>query len=131
MKKSILIAVIIIAVIILAGLYFLGAADNNEEKAKTTAELIAEAFGKEYSRPANTVIIEVTADNGSFAKGTARFAGEASSGVWFAARTINGWELASFGNGIVACNEINKYNFPKDIAPQCIDTENNNNLIIR
>ena len=132
MKKSILIAAIIIAVILLAGLYFFSAADkNNKETAKTTAELIAEAFGKKYSRPANAVIIDVVVDNGSFAKGTARFAGETSNGVWFAAKTANGWEIASFGNGIVACNEINKYNFSKDIAPQCIDIENNNNLITR
>ena len=43
-----------------------------------------------------------------------------------AARSGDSWNLAYDGNGIVPCQAIAGYDFPKDLVPQCLDTKNNN-----
>jgi len=134
MKKYILsLAVIIIVVLILIaiGSVYLSPKENERLSEKTTKGSVAELFGQKYDRPADTVIIEIGNDTGSFAKGTVRFADEFGGGVWFAAKTVQGWELAFDGNGIVSCAAANKYDFPRDMIPQCLDTQNGNKLIER
>ncbi|MCL5666287.1 MAG: hypothetical protein M1383_00735 [Patescibacteria group bacterium] len=135
MKKILLFAA---AVIVLAGLAVIVlnyagkiSKDSAAQAEKTTAGQVAEAFAKKYNRPASSVNLEVKADTGTFAKGLVSFAGEMGGGVWFAAKTSSGWELVFDGNGIIPCDAANKYNLPIDMAPQCIDTGNNNNLVQR
>lgn len=130
MKKYLLPVAIVI--LILAGLSFayLASKENGKTTEKTTKESIAELFSQKYNRPASALTIEVLADMGTFAKGRLNEPG-AGGGLWFAAKTAKGWELAFDGNGIVPCEAANKYNFPKDMIPQCIDTQNENKLIIR
>jgi hypothetical protein len=152
MKKYILKVTIIIVVLVLAGLGFAylatkekeGIYEKSEETGsaqeesietektseKTTKEIIAGLLDKKFNQPANRLIIEFVIDTGAFAKGTYNEPG-AGGGIWLAAKTAKGWELASAGNGIVPCEDIGKYNFPKNMVPACIDTQNNNNLIQR
>lgn len=108
---------------------------TSKEKVKvpeeTTKEVIAEAFSKKYNQPSDTIKIEVKSETGSFAKGTVNFTDKSGGGIWYAAKTANGWELAFDGNGIIACDAANKYDFPNDIIPQCIDTKNGNTFITR
>ena len=125
MKKYVL--VIVLVVLILVGLRQVYLKRNTV--VKSTKDTVAELFGKKYNRSLNTFTISVSVDTGMFAKGTFNETG--GGGVWFAAKTANGWELAAAGNGIVPCEEINKYNFPKDIIPQCIEVKNENKLIQR
>ncbi len=86
----------------------------------TTAHLIADAFSVKYHQSADTFIISVTANDGSYARGTVNYSDAPGGGVWFAARTANRWEIAYDGNGIVPCEAI--ANFPRTIVPTCIDT---------
>lgn len=125
-----ILAVIIIAIILAVwGFAYWGSEDNGNAAKISTKEQVAGLFSRKYNRPANNLQIEVTSDTGAFAKGTYNEPG--SGGIWFAAKTANGWELASAGNGIAPCDEIEKYNFPKDMIPQCLDTQNGNKLIER
>lgn len=128
MKKYIVIVVILV-VVVLAGLSFIYFApkQNGKTSEKSTKEQITELYSQKYNQP---VDIEILTDTGTFAKGIYNDP-TSSGGIWFAAKTANGWELASAGNGVVSCQDINKYNFPADMIPQCIDTQNGNQLIQR
>jgi len=84
---------------------------------KPTGEVVAELIGRKYNKPADAVTIDVGTDTGKFAKGSVRFADEMGGGLWFAAKTDKGWELAFDGNGIVLCDTANKYDFPQDMIP--------------
>lgn len=90
----------------------------------STGEQISNLISKKYNKSPNEVITEVAIDTGKFSKGTLRFKDQAGGGIWFAAKTLNGWELAYDGNGIVPCEIVNKYNFSTDIISQCIDGAN-------
>jgi hypothetical protein len=127
MKKYALAAIIIILLLIGLGYTYFA---SKESPKNSTKESVARLFSQKYNRPASALIIEVTADTGKFAKGTYNEI-EGGGGLWFLAKTQNGWELVSAGNGIVACGDIEKYDFPRDMVPACIDTQNGNNLIQR
>ncbi|MDR3643095.1 MAG: hypothetical protein P4L74_05740 [Candidatus Doudnabacteria bacterium] len=99
-------------------------------QSKPVAEQMADMLNQKFNRPANTITTQLITDTGEFAKGSFNEA-NAGGGLWFAAKTAEGWQLAFDGNGIVPCDAANRYNFPKDIIPQCIDTQNDNNLIQR
>ena len=101
------------------------------EREQAVIQAIAQDFAQKYNRPADTFIIDVTNNAGGFAKGLVRFTDEQGGGMWFAANTQKGWELVFDGNGIVPCDAADKYAFPADIIPQCIDTTNNNELVQR
>jgi hypothetical protein len=97
----------------------------------STAESVANALGRKYSKPASSYSIVVTADTGKFARGTVQFTDEPGGGVWFAAKTTSGWQLAFDGNGIIPCDVANKYEFPNNLVPQCIDAAQNNAIVQR
>lgn len=86
----------------------------------TVKEDITKAIATKYKKQTSAVIVNITVDTGSYAKGTVNFAGEMGGGLWFAAKTKKGWELAFDGNGIISCEIVNKYNFPVDIIPGCV-----------
>lgn len=129
MKKYWLpIAIAILAVIFL-GLNYFGPVKNSQtKKEQSTVEFVIGALSQKYNRPANTVKVQVQADTGNFAKGLVNFTDEQGGAIWLAAKTSQGWELAFDGNGIAPCEAVNKYDFPKDLVPQCLDEQNNNNL---
>jgi hypothetical protein len=124
--KKILILIAIIIILVLAGLILIPKKETKITE-KSTKDLITELLNKKYN---SQLIVEVITDTGTFAKGSYNEPA-GGGGLWFAAKTARGWELASVGNGIVPCADINKYNFPKEIIPQCLDTQNGNKLITR
>ncbi len=128
MKKYI-VATVVIVVLVAAGVAYFR--NNSKGDAKSTSQAVAQLIGQKYNKPVDSVVISVQADTGSFAKGTVNFKDENGGGVWFAAKTAKGWELAADGNGIVSCDAVNKYGFPADMVPQCLDVQHNNNLITR
>lgn len=127
MKRILLPAVILLIVLgSLAYFYNKGGDQGEDTKAKITGLL-----SKKLSVPAGEIQVQVSADTGNFSKGTVNYNNQTGGGVWLAAKTGNGWELVSEGNGIVACEDVDKYNFPTQIVPQCIDTKNQNDLVDR
>jgi len=97
---------------------------------KTLAQIMTEIFVRKYPQPESDVEVKVETESGSFAKGTVNFAGQGGA-VWFAVKTVGNWELVYAGNGIVACTDLDKYNFPKELAPQCLGGKDNGVLIKR
>jgi hypothetical protein len=92
---------------------------------------ITNLLAKKYDRQTDSLIVAVATSSDRFVKGTVNFLGENGGGIWFAVKTEKGWELAYDGNGIIPCAAADKYGFPKDMIPQCIDTEKGNELIQR
>ena len=99
---------------------------EERDSEEVIASAIAEGFSKKYKRPADAFILSVDSNAGLFAKGGVEFKGEFGRGLWFGAKTAEGWELAFDGQGIMSCETATMYNFPKDLVPACIDIPNGN-----
>lgn len=98
---------------------------------KSTTEAIAEEFSKKYNRPTDEFVIETGTDTGLFAKGSVRFKDEMGGALWFGAKTADGWELVSDGQGPMSCETANRYDMPKDMVPGCVDMLNSGVYIER
>jgi hypothetical protein len=98
---------------------------------RSANQAVAEEFSKKYKRPLDAFTIEVGVDTGSFARGSVRFKGEMDGGLWFAAKTVNGWTLVFDGQGAMSCESADKFNFPKDMVPACVDIQNGNMFVQR
>lgn len=137
MKNALIILILLVLVIL--GLYFANSSKNVATQGPVdeiasdpvTSEVMVGLFAKKYSRSADDFVIKVVKSDGAFAQGSINIKNEPGGGMWFAAKTDKGWELAFDGNGMVTCQVANSYNFPSDIVTQCIDAENNNELINR
>ncbi len=110
------------------GQTFVEEINNNEE---STSQAIQKLFAIKYPKYAQTVTVKVEKEIADFASGSVRFAEATAGGLWFAAKTEQGWELAFDGNGIIPCAATDKYGMPREMVPLCVDSENNNNLLQR
>lgn len=64
-----------------------------------------------------TVVVEESDEN--FATGGV---GDGpGGGMFFAANTDDGWVIAWDGNGMISCADIEPYDFPTDMIPECYD----------
>ena len=59
--------------------------------------------------------------NGLFALGNAGAKDAAGSGAWIAVKVNGVWKIASYGNGIAKCSDINPYNVPSVFVKMCTD----------
>ena len=96
----------------------------------STEDALKQAFADKYTKPLADVMLEVTEELRPFAKGVVRFAGEISGAMWLAYRNQGTWEIVFDGNGTVPCANIEPYNFPTQMAPECWD-ESTSQLIVR
>lgn len=68
--------------------------------------------------------VEITAEAEStltFMTGYVNVGESDKGGVYFAAKTEAGWEIAYNGVGVVYCEPIEKYKFPVGMVPKCYD----------
>jgi hypothetical protein len=86
-------------------------------------EMIKEAFVRKAGRPPAELAFEITQKNGDYASGSFAFANETDSGWWLAAKVGSTWQVVAEGNGPVACERIESYNFPATMVPECYDQE--------
>jgi hypothetical protein len=49
-------------------------------------------------------------------------------GIYFAARTKDGWEIAHNGTGIIECEKVDVYGFPTGLIPRCFDQTSGQNI---
>lgn len=73
----------------------------------------------EHGPDAGSMNITVSKIQGNFAEGMA--GGTGGGGMWFAAKVNGTWKLAWDGNGTISCAQINPYNFPNTLVPECWD----------
>jgi hypothetical protein len=78
-------------------------------------------FSQKYQKPLDQISLKVSRQETNHASGSVSFAGEAGGGLWLAANTDSGWQLAYDGNGIVPCDQILSYNFPASMVSECLD----------
>jgi len=65
--------------------------------------------------------ISISQSTEEYAMGTVKFEGEMGGG-WFLAALVDGeWVIVADGNGTVICQDIEGYDFPVDMVPDCWD----------
>lgn len=97
---------------------------------KGDLELITEAMAARHSKSVSEVNLTMNQNTGTHAGGSVSFSGEMGGGWWFAAKTESGWVIAADGNGTVPCADIEPYNFPTLLIPECWN-ETTSTLITR
>jgi len=91
------------------------------EETKTDLELIKEAFAEKYNKPIGDVDVNISGNTGTYASGGVKFAGEIAGAWWLAYNDGEDWIIVADGNGMVLCSDIEPYNFPVDMVPECWD----------
>jgi len=91
--------------------------DSNEAVLLAVKAAMIKKHGEDFS----DLNYSLTKIEGNYASGSVN--GSGGGGMWFAAKTITGWEIVSDGNGVILCSSLVSYpSFPKDIIPECWDT---------
>jgi len=75
--------------------------------------------------------IEITVERESeenFVTGFVNIGEGDKGGIYFAARTDEGWKIAHNGTGVVKCAPANSYGFPVGLIPRCFDQETGMNI---
>lgn len=93
--------------------------DEGEEK--SALQQIKEAFAEKYNKSVEEVDLTIDNNTGTHANGLVRFAGEVGGGWWLSFKETSGWIIVADGNGSVLCEDVEDYNFPVDIVPECWD----------
>lgn len=84
---------------------------------------IINALSQKNNWDPSNVELNIAAIEGYYAKGDVRFKGEMGGGLWFAANVNGTWKIVYDGNGMITCDQLANYqNFPKDLIPQCWDS---------
>ena len=86
-------------------------------------DLIKIAFADKHSQPVSAVILTISENNLTYARGSISFVGDTAGGWWLAAKVDGTWIAVQDGNGYVSCEEISPYNFPKSMVPECVDAK--------
>jgi hypothetical protein len=84
-------------------------------------EMIKEAFAQKYNKAISEVTVTIDQNTGTYAKGGVKFAGEIGGGWWLAYNNGTDWLIVADGNGTVMCDDLEGYNFPTDMVPECWD----------
>lgn len=90
-------------------------------KSNKDIDAITKSLALKHNKPVGEVNISVSQNTGTHAKGSVSFSGEAGGGMWLATTEQGIWTIVYDGNGVVPCADIEPYNFPKDMVPECYD----------
>lgn len=86
---------------------------------------IREAFAQKYDRSIEEINLTVSQSTPEHIRGGVKFGdglyGE--GGIFFAALVDDKWELVFDGNGMIACELLNQYNFPEEFQADCAPLE--------
>ncbi|HEY4695153.1 MAG TPA: hypothetical protein VIH52_04310 [Candidatus Nanoarchaeia archaeon] len=92
--------------------------------------LIKIALEAKTGIPEDMLVVNLSLKDGDFAKGSVGTKGEETGGGYFLAVRDNGkWLIAYDGQANPNCEEVNPYNFPANMVPECLDS--NGNLVTR
>ncbi|HEY4695117.1 MAG TPA: hypothetical protein VIH52_04125 [Candidatus Nanoarchaeia archaeon] len=92
--------------------------------------LIKQALVAKTGIAESMIAVTVSQKNGNFAKGFVGTQGEEVGGGYFLAVKVDGaWLVAYDGQANPNCEEVNPYNFPANMVPECLDS--NGNLVTR
>jgi len=87
----------------------------------TIEEQLTVFFATKFSRPQKEAILTVSQNTGTHATGGIKFQGDISGGMWLAHNDNGGWIVDYDGNGTIACQQIEPFNYPSSIITECWD----------
>ncbi len=90
-----------------------------EEQPLSLEEALKQQFANKFGNDEEDINLEVSEETSTHAKGGVTFTGEMGGGWWLAAREEGGWVLVADGNGTVMCADIEPYDFPSFMVPEC------------
>jgi hypothetical protein len=93
-------------------------------KPQSDIEGIKNAFAVKTGKPASSVVVTVSQNTGTHAKGGISFDGEMGGGWFLAYKKTDGWIIVADGNGTISCSAIEPYTFPTNMVPECYDEKN-------
>lgn len=97
--------------------------DSFEQDAETVGLKVAELLAEKFEKELEDVTIRVRQETRDHAMGLVTFKDEMSGGWWLAAREDGDWILVADGNGSIICQDIEPYDFPKEMVAECYDQE--------
>ena len=98
----------------------------SEDDAKAIAAALAAKLGVSETN----LDVGVTQKDAKHAKGNVKEkTSEVGGGYWLAAKVDSQWIIVYDGQATPNCNQVNPYNFPTDMVPECLDA--NGNLVTR
>lgn len=93
----------------------------------TIEEQLTLFFATKFSRPQEEAILTVSQNTGTHATGGIKFEGDIAGGMWLAHNDSGNWIVDYDGNGTIACEKVEPFNYPSSIITECWD-ENTNNV---
>jgi hypothetical protein len=87
-------------------------------------EAIKRLFADKYNKKVSAVTINITKETENHIRGTVKFEDEEwpeNSGAFLAAMVYDNWELVFDGQGVIYCEEMEKYNFPENMIEDCAE----------
>lgn len=95
---------------------------------EVTVDDIREALAKKHSDwDVDVMAIDILSGEAEYATGTV---GEGpGGGSWFAAIADGEWEIVWDGNGIIFCSDLEGYDFPASMIPECWDDETQESVV--
>lgn len=91
--------------------------------------LIMDAVLERVGLNEEDVVFTVTINTGTHAKGNIRDVGAVGGGYWLAVKSGGKWVAVYDGQANPPCEDVDLYNFPSDMVPECMD--DNNQLVTR
>lgn len=88
-------------------------------------EAIKKLFADKYNKELEEINISIDQETEEHIQGGVEIApgGPENSGVFLAVKIGEHWELVFDGQGGVSCEELEKYNFPENMAGDCFRTQ--------
>ena len=96
------------------------AAGRIAEQNADDVEIIKTTLAQQYNLSADDVEIEVETRTPSHMRGTAALPSRDESGLFLAARETGSWTVLYDGTDTVSCEQIEPYNFPKNMVADCV-----------
>jgi cytoskeletal protein RodZ len=147
-KPFSILAIIIIVVVILvaAGAYYFNFLNKTFEEAKQLNQpaveevreegpseeameegddetMIKEAVLSRVGLSEDEAEFSITTKSDEHAKGNISETGAVGGGYWLATKTEEGWVVVYDGQANPSCEEIEPYDFPTELVPECLDEE--------
>ena len=100
---------------------------TKEENSSTTddATAIKIAVSKKIGNAESELGIQISKQTSKHAKGFINAKDETGGGYWLATKTDSGWIIVYDGQATPNCNQVDSYEFPTDMVPECIDDTGN------
>lgn len=89
-------------------------------------EKIKAALAKKLGQDQDDLLVEISQNTASLAKGTIREkSSEVGGGYFLAAKAGNDWLIVYDGQSTPTCSQIAPYDFPKEWVPECLGPSGN------